>query len=63
MPLTRMSFSANSVAIERTRFFSPARAAEVATMCGSGWLASSELTQTIEAPAWLCSCGRKARTG
>ncbi|MCY1248959.1 hypothetical protein D9M72_624530 [compost metagenome] len=51
MPLTRTPFGANSKAMERTRFFTPARAALVATMCGSGWLASSELTQTIAASA------------
>ena len=47
--LTRMPFGANSVAIERTRFCAPARAAEVATMCGSGCSASSELTHTTAA--------------
>src|SRR2546427_6220773 len=43
MPLTRTPLGANSVAMERTRFLRPARAAEVATMCGSGCEASSEL--------------------
>jgi hypothetical protein len=47
MPLTRTPLGANSVAMERTRFLRPARAAEVATMCGSGWEASSEFTQTM----------------
>jgi hypothetical protein len=37
--------------MERTRFTTPARAAEVATMCGSGWRASSELTQTTASPS------------
>jgi hypothetical protein len=54
---------ANSVAMERTRLTTPARAAEVATMCGSGCAASSELTQTMAAPQCLRSCGRKARVG
>jgi hypothetical protein len=66
MPLTRTPCGANSVAMERTRFSTPARAAEVATMCGSGWRASSELAQTMAASpstARCASCGRKARVG
>ena len=67
MPLTRTPCGANSVAIERTRFSRPARAAEVATMCGSGWRASSELAQTMAASPstarCAASCGRKARVG
>lgn len=67
MPFTRTPCGANSVAIERTRFSRPARAAEVATMCGSGWRASSELAQTMAAsPCTMrcaASCGRKARVG
>src|SRR5450830_1662670 len=45
----------------------PARAAEVATMCGSGWIASSELTQTTAASPCAalmrCSCGWIVRVG
>src|SRR5256885_13262007 len=63
MPLTRTPLGANSVAMERTRFLRPARAAEVATMCGSGCEASSELTQTMAGCAVRSSCGKKARVG
>src|SRR2546427_6468587 len=58
-----ISLGANSVAMERTRFLRPARAAEVATMCGSGCEASSELTQTMAGCAVRSSCGKKARVG
>ena len=63
MPLTRTPLGANSVAMERTRFLRPARAAEVATMWGSGWEASSEFTQTIAGSLPRSSWGRKARVG
>ena len=63
MPFTRTPWGANSVAMERTRFLMPARAAEVATMWGSGWAASRELTQTMAAPGCFSSCGKKARVG
>ena len=46
------------------RLSTPARADEVATMCGSGCNASSEFTQTIDgAFAASRSIGRKARVG
>src|SRR5262245_45529740 len=63
MPLTRIPFGASSVASERTRLSTPARAAEVATMCGSGWRASSEFTQTTAAAFERSSRGRNARVG
>lgn len=63
MELTRMFFGANSMASECVRLSKPARAAEVATMCGSGCSASNELTQTTEAADEASSIEANARTG
>ena len=59
---TRMR-GANSRARDFTRFCAPARAAEVATICGCGSIASSEFTVRIAAASLLSSIGLKARTG
>ena len=44
-----MCLTLSSKASERTRLWMPARAADVATMWGSGWIASSEFTHTMAA--------------
>ncbi len=54
---------ANSAASDFKRFCTPARAAEVQTMWGSGCIESSELTATIAGPSLFSSSGRKARIG
>lgn len=54
---------ANSVASDFSKFCTPARAAEVQTMCGSGCIDNSELTATMAARSLFSRSGRNARMG
>ena len=54
---------ANSVASDFSKLCTPARAAEVHTICASGWAASSEFTPTMAGAVEASSSGRRARIG